>query len=59
MSYCAYVESKKNYTNEHIYKNRNRFTDQENGLMVTRGEVWEGGIDWEFETDMCTLSYLK
>ena len=27
--------------------------------MVTRGEGWGGGIDWEFEIDMYTLLYLK
>ena len=32
------AESLKNYTNELIYKNRNRLTDLENELMVTRGE---------------------
>ena len=27
--------------------------------MVTRGEGRGKGIDWEFETDMYTLLYLK
>ena len=29
----------KNNTNESVYKNRNRLTDIENKLMVTKGEV--------------------
>ena len=48
---------KKNNTNELLYKTK-RLTDLENELMVTSGEV-EGGIDWEFGIDMCTLLYLK
>ena len=28
-------------------------------LLVTRGEGWQEGIDWEFGTDMYTLLYLK
>ena len=27
--------------------------------MVTRGEGWWGGIEWEFGADMYTLLYLK
>ena len=34
-------------------------TDLENKLMVTRREQIQEGIDWEFETDMFTLIYLK
>ena len=37
------MESKKNYTNE-IIQNRNRHTDIENKLMVTKGERAEGKI---------------
>ena len=36
-----------------------RLTDLENKLMVTKGERWGGGINWEFGTDMYTLLYLK
>ena len=32
----------KNDTNELIYNNRNRLTDFENKLMVTKGERWGG-----------------
>ena len=31
----------------------------ENEFMVTRGQGWGGGIDWEFGIDMHTLLYLK
>ena len=27
--------------------------------MVTRGEGWQEGIDWEFGTDVYTLLYSK
>ena len=40
-------------------KNRKRLTDEENKLMVTRGE---GGREWivkEFGMNMYTLLYLK
>ena len=36
-----------------------RLTDLENEFMVTRGEGWGKGIDWEFGMDMYTLLYLK
>ena len=38
---------------------RNRLTDLENELMVTRGDGWGGGIDWEFWIDMYTLPSSK
>ena len=40
-------------------QNRNRVTDVENKIMVTRGERGGGGINWEFGIDMYTLLYLK
>ena len=40
-------------------QNRNRLTDLESKLMVTRGEGCRGGIDWEFGIDMYKLLYLK
>ena len=40
-------------------QNRNRLTDLENKLMVTKGEGWGEGIDWGFGTDTYTLLYLK
>ena len=50
---------KKNDTNKLIY-NRNRFTDIENKLMVTKGErrEWEG-INKKFEINTYTLLYIK
>ena len=51
------MESKKRGTNELIHKNRNRVTDVENKLMVTRGWV-EGGINWETGIDLYTLLYM-
>ena len=34
-------------------------TDLEDEFMVTSGEGWRGGIDWEFGIDMYTLLYLN
>ena len=41
-------------------QNRNRITDLENKLMVTKGERLAGGcINWEFGIDIYILLYLK
>ena len=40
-------------------QNRNRLTDIENKLMVTKWERSGGGINWEFGIDIDTLLYLK
>ena len=41
-------------------QNRNRVTDVENKLMVTRGEAgWWGGIHWEIGIDTYTLLHIK
>ena len=40
-------------------QNRNRLTDLENELMVTRGGRWGERIVREFGIDMYTLLYLK
>ena len=39
--------------------NRNRVTDVENRLMVTRGERGGGGINWEIGIDVDTLLYIQ
>ena len=39
-------------------QNRNRSTDIENKLMVSKGEGW-GAIKWELGIDICTLLYSK
>lgn len=52
------------YTNE-LCKLKKLLTKQEHlqtqrmNLMVTRGEGWKGGIDWEFQIDKYTLLYLR
>ena len=40
-------------------QNRMTVTELENELMVTKGDGWGSGIDWEFGIDMYTLLYLK
>ena len=47
----------KNGTNELIYKKKNRVTDVENKLMVTKGERW--GMNWETGIDIYTLLDIK
>ena len=37
--------------------NKNRITDVENNLMVTKGERW-GGINWEIGIGIYTLLYI-
>ena len=39
-------------------QNRNRVTDIENKLMVTKGESG-GGISWDIGIDIYTLLYIK
>ena len=38
---------------------RKRFTDTENRLMVAKGQVGQGGMDWEFGINRCKLEYIK
>ena len=38
---------------------KQRLTNLENRFMVTKGERWGGGINWEFGTDIYMLLYLK
>ena len=40
-------------------QNRNRVTDVENKLMVTKGERVAGGINWETVIDIYTLLFIK
>ena len=40
-------------------QNRNRVTDVENQLMVTREERRWGGINWKIGTDIYTVLYIK
>ena len=37
----------------------NSLTDTENGLVVAKGEVGRGGIDWEFGIGRYKLLYTK
>ena len=53
--YHLYVESKKWYKWTYL-QNRNRITDVENKLMVTKGEKG-GGINWEIGIDIHTTIY--
>ena len=42
-----------------MVQNRNRVTDVENKLMVTKGERGGGGINREIGIDMYTLLYIN
>ena len=44
----------------HIHlQNRNKLTDFENKLIVTKGETWEGRINWELRINIHTLLYIE
>ena len=57
--YPLYAESEKKWYKWTYLQNRNRLTDLENELMVTRREGCGEGIVREFGIDMYTLLYLK
>ena len=40
-------------------QNFNRLTDIENTLMVTKGEMWQGGINQETGINIYTLLYIR
>ena len=52
------MESKKKGTNELNLQNRNRVTDVENKLIVTRGKGGVG-INCKIGVDIHTLLYIK
>ena len=41
------MESKKNDTKELIHTQKNRLKNFKTKLMVTRGEMWGEGVNWE------------
>ena len=43
--------------NEHIYET-NRIRDIESRLLVAKGEVQGGRMDWEFGISLCKLLYI-
>ena len=55
----AYMWNLKIMIQINLFTKQNRLRDLENELLVTRGEGWDGGMDWEFGTDMYMLLYLK
>ena len=59
ISYIAYMRDlQRNDTNELVLQNRNRLTDLENELTVTKGQR-VGGINWGFEINRYTLLCIK
>ena len=46
-------------TKEPIYKNRNRLTDRENGLVVAKREEEGSRMYWEFGVSRCKLLHLE
>ena len=61
MSYAiTYMRNLKKMIQMNFLQDRSRLTDIENKpKMVTKGERWRGGINWESGIDMYTLLYLK
>ena len=58
ISYIAYMWNLKNWYKWTYLQNRNRVTDVENKLMVSRGE-WGGGTNWEIGIEIYTFLYIK
>ena len=56
--YHLYVESKIWHKWNYLW-NRNRLTDIENRLVVAKGEMGRGGIEWEFGVSTCKLLYIE
>ena len=56
--YHLYVESNKRYKWTYL-QIRNRITDVEDKLTVTKGKRGRGGINWEIGIDIYTLLYIK
>ena len=54
----AYMWNLKKWYKWTYLQNRNRLTDVENKLKVTKGEGG-GGINWEIGIDIYTLPYIK
>ena len=42
-----------------LFTNRNRLTDIENKLMVTKGEMWRGGVNQELGINIHTPLYIR
>ena len=55
--YHLYVESKIRHKWTYLW-NRNRLTDIENRLVVAKGELGGGGMDWEFGISRSKLLYI-
>ena len=54
----TYMWSLKKWYKWTYLQNRNRLTDIENKLMVTKGERW-GGVNYKFRISRYTLLYIK
>ena len=52
-----YLEYKTGHKWTYLW-NRNRLTDIENRLVVSKGESGRGKKDWEFEISRCRLLYI-
>ena len=46
-------------TEMNLLQNRNRLTDFKIRLMVTKGETWQEGINWEIAIYIYILLYIK
>ena len=59
MWYHLHVESNTKWCRQTYLQNRNRLTDFENELLVTKGQQWGVEITWEFGINIYTLLYIK
>ena len=55
----AYMWNLKKWYKWTYLQNRNRVTDVENKLTVTKGERGGEGINWEIGIEIDTLLYIK
>ena len=52
------VESKKkNESNELIYRTETASQTSKTNFMVTKGETWRGGINWDSGMNLYTRTY--
>ena len=58
ITYMWNLKEKQRYKWIYI-QNRNRLTDFKNTFMITKGEMWQGGLNWELAMDRYTLLYIK
>ena len=47
----AYIQNLEKVIQKNLFKSRSRLIALENKLMITKGEIHERGVNWEFGID--------